>query len=384
MAVLSHVQPVWSNPYRKSRENGNNIVTLILSNEDVEKVLTMDNLIPALEEAYIELVEGRGGNRVRSDIITPTTLREDGLYSLKSMDGVIPKFGIGAIRLNSDILTFPQSGNEMRRVKVPAAPGNRWVGLVLLFSTHNGEPLAILPDGVMQRMRVGATNGIAAKFLGCKNSKVLTVLGSGWQAGAALMAHDAVFDLTDIRVYSPTKENRETFARKMSEIVGKDVRPYDKGEEACRGAQLIACATNAVMPVFFRDWIEPGMHIGTIRPGATEVDHAARDDIDLFVLLDQDDAAAIIYTHGVQVGEDKVGSYNVPHDDWHNSMASLPEIITERREGRTSDDQVSCFLNNLGMGYQFAAAGYVAYNAAREAGLGHELPTDWFTETVHP
>ena len=101
-------------------------MTLILSNEDVEQVLTMKNLVPALEDAYVELVEGRGGNRVRSDIITPTTLRDDGLYSLKSMDGVIPKFGIGAIRLNSDILTFPQSGNEMRRVKVPSAPNDRW------------------------------------------------------------------------------------------------------------------------------------------------------------------------------------------------------------------------------------------------------------------
>ncbi|MGA0315880.1 MAG: hypothetical protein ACO3MJ_10895, partial [Alphaproteobacteria bacterium] len=78
-------------------------MTLILSNEDIEKILKMDDLVPALEDAYLELVEGRGGNRLRSDIVTPTTQREDGLYALKSMDGVIPKFGIGAVRLNSDI-----------------------------------------------------------------------------------------------------------------------------------------------------------------------------------------------------------------------------------------------------------------------------------------
>ncbi len=73
-------------------------MTLILTNEDIEQILTMDDLVPALEEAYIELVNGRGGNRVRSDIVTPTTLRDDGLYALKSMDGVIPKFGIGTVR----------------------------------------------------------------------------------------------------------------------------------------------------------------------------------------------------------------------------------------------------------------------------------------------
>lgn len=359
-------------------------MTLILTNEDIEQILTMDDLVPALEEAYIELVNGRGGNRVRSDIVTPTTLREDGLYALKSMDGVIPKFGIGAIRINSDILTFPQTGNEMRRVKVPAAPGNRYVGLVLLFSTHNGEPLVICPDGVMQRARVGATNGIAAKYMAREDSTSLAVLGSGWQAGAQVTAHAAVRRLTDVRVYSPTKENRDAFAAEMSELLNLDVRSCGSGEEACKGADMVACATNAVMPVFMRDWLEPGMHIGTIRPGATEVEKAAWPDIDLFALLDHDDNAELIYTHGVQVGEDKVGSYGVEQDDWHASLATLPQIINGDREGRTGDDQISCFLNNLGMGYQFAATGYVVYTKAKEAGLGHELPTDWFTETVHP
>ena len=359
-------------------------MTLILSNEDIEQILTMEDLVPALEEAYVELVNGRGGNRVRSDIVTPTTLRDDGLYALKSMDGVIPKFGIGAIRINSDILTFPQTGNEMRRVKVPAAPGNRYVGLVLLFSTHNGEPLVICPDGVMQRARVGATNGIAAKYMAREDANSLAVLGSGWQAGAQVTAHAAIRKLTDVRVYSPTKENRDAFAAEMSELLDLDVRPCSSGEEACKGADMVACSTNAVMPVFMRDWLEPGMHIGTIRPGATEVEKAAWPDIDLFALLDHDDNAELIYTHGVQVGEDKVGSYGVQQDDWHARLPTLPQIINGDRDGRTDKEQISCFLNNLGMGYQFAATGYVVYNKAKEAGLGHELPTDWFTETVHP
>ena len=359
-------------------------MTLILSNEDIEPLLPMDELVPVLEDAYRELAEGRGGNRLRSDIVTPTTLREDGLYALKSMDGVIPKFGVGAIRINSDILTFPQHGNEMRRVKVPAAPGNRYVGLVLLFSTHNGEPLAIMPDGVMQRARVGATNAIAAKYLAREDAGTLAVLGSGWQAGAQVTAHDAVRTLDDVRVYSPNEEHRAAFAAEMSGVIGKEVRPCASGEEACKGADMVACATNAVMPVFARDWLEPGMHIGTVRPGATEVERAARDDIDVFALLDHGDNAELIYTHGVKVGEDKVGRYGVEHDDWHASLPSLPQIITGQREGRVDDHQVTCFLNNLGMGYQFAAAGYLVYQKAIEAGIGNELPTDWFTETVHP
>src|SRR5581483_11818180 len=190
-------------------------MTLILSNNDVEQLLTMPECIDVLEEAYVELAEGRGVARTRSDCLTPT-LRDDAHYSLKSMDGVIPKFGIGAIRINSDIITMPKVGNSLRRVKVPAAPNERYVGLVLLFSTENGEPLAILPDGVMQRIRVGAANGLGVKYLARADATSIGILGSGWQAGTQLMAACAVRDIKTIRCFSPNRERREAFAKEMS------------------------------------------------------------------------------------------------------------------------------------------------------------------------
>src|SRR5262249_23264688 len=91
-------------------------MTLILSNDDVEKLLTMRECIAVMEEAYVELADGRGVSRTRSDCFTPTA-RADALYSLKSMDGVAPKLGIGAVRINSDIVTWPKRGNAMRREK---------------------------------------------------------------------------------------------------------------------------------------------------------------------------------------------------------------------------------------------------------------------------
>src|SRR5262245_51674925 len=101
-------------------------MTLILSNDDVEKTLTMKDTIAVLEEAYVELGEGRGVSRRRSDSFTKTT-RPDALYSLKSMDGIVPSLGVGAVRINSDIVTWPKDGGSERRVKVPAAPGARYV-----------------------------------------------------------------------------------------------------------------------------------------------------------------------------------------------------------------------------------------------------------------
>ena len=121
-------------------------MTLILSNDDVAKLLTMRDCIAVMEEAYVELAEGRGVSRTRSDCFTPTA-RSDALYSLKSMDGVVPKLGIGAVRINSDIITWPKRGNNMRREKVPAAPNNRYVGLVLLCKPPVLNELATILEG---------------------------------------------------------------------------------------------------------------------------------------------------------------------------------------------------------------------------------------------
>src|SRR5690348_2183573 len=220
-------------------------MTLILSNDDVGKLITMPDCIAVLEEAYLELAEGRGVSRTRSDSITPTSGRADALYSLKSMDGVAPKLGVGAVRINSDIVTWPKRGNAMRREKVAAAPNNRYVGLVLLFSVENGEPLAILPDGVMQRMRVGAANGLGIKYLARKNAKSLGILGSGWQAGAQLMAACAVRDIETIRCFSPNPQSREGFATAMSAVLGVDIIPVGLPEEAIEGADIAMCATNS-------------------------------------------------------------------------------------------------------------------------------------------
>jgi alanine dehydrogenase len=231
-------------------------MTLILSNQDVEKLLTMRECIEVLEEAYIELSEGRGVNRRRSDCLVPST-RDDAVYSLKSMDGVIPKLGIGAVRIDSDIVTWPRRGNNMRRVKVPAAPNGRYVGLVVLFSSENGEPLAILPDGVMQRIRVGATNGLGVKYLARKDATSVGILGSGWHAGAQLMAVCAVREIETIRCFSPDSSHCETFARKMSAVLGVEVEPVGQPEGAIGTVDIAMCATNSVDNIFFERWIKP-------------------------------------------------------------------------------------------------------------------------------
>ena len=357
-------------------------MTLILSNDDVEKLLTMRECIEVMQDAYVELAEGRGISRTRSDCFTPTT-RADALYSLKSMDGVAPKLGVGAVRINSDIITWPKRGNNMRREKVPAAPNSRYVGLVLLFSVENGEPLAILPDGVMQRMRVGAANGLGIKYLARDDAATVGILGSGWQAGAQLMAACAVRDIASIRCFSPNAQNCEAFAAAMRTLLGVEVSPVGQPEEAVKGADIVMCATNSIDHIFFERWIEPGMHVSSIKRPEIEVKAVKR--ADRVVIHWNDPKPIHVAAQGVVI-EEKVGGrgWQIAEEIDFEKLPTLPELVVGRIAGRKSDDDVTCFINNIGLGYQFAAAGSVVYRKAKESGLGHELPTDWFTEDVHP
>src|SRR6202163_3472363 len=300
-------------------------MTLILSNDDAEKLLTMPECIDVLEEAYAELAEGRGVSRTRSDCFAPTS-REDALYSLKSMDGIVPKFGVGAVRINSDIVTGRRRGNNIRREKVPAAPGNRYVGLVLLFSSETGEPLAIFPDGVVQRMRVGAANALGVKYLARQDAHQVGILGSGWQAGAQLMGVCAVRAIEAINCFSPNRANRESFSREWSAKLGVKVIPVETPEDAIAGADIAMCATNTIDNVFFAPWVRPGLHISSIK--RPEVEVAAVRRADLVVLHSNDGTPMHLFTKGVTIPEKAENKgWMLAEEIAFDSLPTLPQLI---------------------------------------------------------
>lgn len=357
-------------------------MTLILSNDDVEAVLTMPDCIAVMEETYRELAHGQALTRTRSDSFC-RTMRTDALYSLKSMDGLAPKLGVGAVRINSDIITWPVEGGNERRVKLPSAPNARYVGLVLLFSIETGEPLAIFPDGVTQRMRVGAANGLGAKYLAREDARVVGLLGSGWQAGAQAMAICAVRPVQTIRCFSPNRSNREAFAREWSGKLDIEVLAVDSSEAAFAGADIAMCATNSIDNVFFRRWLRPGLHVSSIKRPELEV--AAMKACDIMVIHNNVGSPTHLFTQGVAIPEKAENKgWMLAKEIGFETLPTLPQVIAGEAPGRTHGNQITCFLNNLGLGLQFAAVGSIAYRKAKERGLGRELPTDWFTQTVHP
>ncbi|MGH8632567.1 MAG: ornithine cyclodeaminase family protein, partial [Burkholderiales bacterium] len=230
---------------------------LVLSNDDIARLLTMQDCMAALEPMYRDYANSRALLSPRFDNIMPTS-HAGGYYAFKHMGGGWPAQGVQALRINSDIITHPVVGGKPRRVKQPLA-GGRWVGLVLLFSTETGQLLAMFPDGVMQRMRVGASSGLALKHLAREDVSRLALIGTGWQAGAQLMAARAVRNFREVRVYSPRRESREAFVSEND-----NVRAVASVEACVEGADVILAATSSMVRVIDPKWLKPGMHIGCI------------------------------------------------------------------------------------------------------------------------
>lgn len=360
-------------------------MTLLLTNEEIEQVLTMEACINALEPMYTELGAGKAVSGPRVDVVTETHTPEGTAaeYGLKAMGGVLPSAGVGALRLNSDIITWPMRAGFVRREKTPAADG-RWVGLVLLFSAQSGEPLMIAPDGYMQRTRVAAASGIGAKYLARENARVLALLGSGWQAEGQVLAFCAVRPIEEIRVYSPNPAHREEFAARMAARTGRRVVAVDSAEGAVEGADIVAAATNSLDPVIRPQWMQAGVYLCTIT--VNEVTRDIIEEVERVVFHSRDYAKEQSYRPASQppTPQEAPGWWSDPEAAFWAKVADLSGLAAGRAKGRERDDEVTLFVNNIGLGLQFAAVGARVYEAARERGLGRELPTEWFTETVHP
>ncbi len=147
-------------------------MTLVLSNEDVASVLTMDICMEALEDAYRELAEGRAVNQLRYDTNMALPERPERLarYEFKTMVGVLPKYGVAALRMSSTLNHRPIRYGVERAERLYLAPGGGTVGLIQLYSMETGEPLSFMPDGAVQGMRVGASFGLGVKYLARKPS----------------------------------------------------------------------------------------------------------------------------------------------------------------------------------------------------------------------
>lgn len=352
-------------------------MTLLLSEQDVIASLDMSATIDALEVGFRSLAAGEAVNRPRSHTYTQRGPRTN--YLFKTMDGSIPSFGVHALRISSD--RVEEVGE--RRNKIPAAPGNRYVGLIMLFDIDELVPLAIMPDGALQRTRVGATSALAARHLARPDATAIGIVGTGWQALTQLEGLVLDRSVTSALAYSPTPDRLDDFCLKASHQFNIDVIPSSSARELIERSDILALATNSMSPVIDGTWLRPGQHIGSVQ--GYELDQSTLQRADVIAVRSDQPA-----THHFAPGKAPREARQEPLLDpvVGAKMATLGDIILGRA-GRASNDQITLFVGShvgasAGLGVQFAAAAVAVYRRAKEQGLGRDLPTEWFTQLGKP
>ncbi len=359
---------------------------LVLSNDDVKSVLGMKETMSALRLGYDDLKNGEATYGPRIDYYLPTG-RNDDYHQWGNMVGACASFGVMAVRMKSDVASWPDGKTQE---KYAVRPG-LFCGLIMLFSSTDGAPLAIILNGYLQLIRVRGAMGIGVDLLARKDAATVGMLGSGGMARSFLESFVQVRPVERVRIFSPTKANRDSYAKEMSEELGIAVDAVDTAEEAVRDALIVSTATDSMVPTFDPDWLSPGAHVVCVT--RRELGEKLLSRADLIVQLGIN---TVPYGTPVPMMEWKAGGYasyvagkaedraRVP-DTRAESTGVYPTMLdleTGKVSGRTSDDQVTLFVGTGTQGLQFASVGGMAYQEAKKRGLGHELPLEWFLQDI--
>lgn len=364
---------------------------LFIDNETVARVLKMNDCIDAQEQAFQQMPSGRALQRGRLDFYAPSE-REDGYYRWGTMEGVTD--GILAIRMKSDVVVWSRdAANRMKEDKYCINPGT-YCGLIFLFSTRNGEPLALMNDGHLQLMRVGGGAGIGVKQLARQDATRVGMLGSGGMARTFLDAFCVVRRIGHVKVFSPNREHRQLFAKEMSERHSVDVVAVDTPEAAVADVDILSTCTDSMTPTIQPDWVKPGMHIANLNPAEIDGRVMAKADIVIRqgtsgLRVVKNDRVVVGVGHspvafvaGTQEEMRRLPPKTPPIEGFKADSANYLDLISGRVPGRTDDSQVTFYHNMGNQGLQFSAVGGLVYRLVKDRGLGRELPTEWFLQDI--
>ena len=366
-------------------------MTLIINNEDVAKVLTIEDTIAILEESYRKLAAGDAVCRPRIDIRIPT---EDPTrnYQFGSMEGGSAS-GFFAVRMKSDIIYEKIDGDNVTQEKYCLRPG-LYCGLIFLTSVNSGEPLAFINDGVLQHMRVAGDGGIGVKYMARHDAKVVGMLGSGGMARDHMASFMSVRNIEKLQVFSPTRSNREAFGREMAAKYNIEVKICDHPDEIYRGADIVAALTDSAVPVLNGHLIEKGAHVVNIG-GSGLPDEATIKKVDVYLRFG--DAPPPIGRPDLQLDDEYIAWEARPNSRKFGDGRSgkkghgvaLPEkritladILNGRTPGRITPDQITWSERGNLQGAQFYAVAGFVYERVKALGLGYEIPTSLFLQDI--
>ena len=294
---------------------------LVLSRDEVARLLDIDLLLERLERAFVELSAGRTSVPPRV-----AAHAQDGY--LAAMPGYVD--GVLEAKLVS---VFPRH-----------EPSHQ--ALIAVFDAETGAPRAVMDGTHITAVRTGASSALATRALAREDVRVLALLGAGVQARSHLDAVRRVRDFDEVRVASRTHAHAKALAAESG------ATPVGSFEEAVRGADVVCCCTHADSPVLRRDWLEPGTHVCSVGVGdGPELDEET---VHAGLLVVESPAAFQAFP---------AGTHELSGLD-PSLAVELGEILSGEHPGRTSEEQITVY-KSMGHAVEDAAAAALVLERAQ-------------------
>jgi alanine dehydrogenase len=315
---------------------------LLLTEEEVRQILTMEMALDAVEEGLRKLALDEAMNVPRARTQTDHAMLHVMSAAAKSL-GVM---GYKAYATSRKGLHFH----------------------VGLFDGRTGALLCLMQAAYLGEMRTGAASGVATQYMARPDASEVGIFGSGKQARTQLQALCKVRKIRRVQVYSLTEENRRRFADEMTRVCDTEVEPVPRPEMAAEDKDIIITATTSREPVLNGHWIAEGTHINAVGSnfiGKAEIDAVAVRRCESIV-VDSKDQARIEAGDFAQALEE--GSIH-----WAD-VHELGQVIVGRYTGRAHPQDVTLF-KSLGIAIEDVAVAARVYTKAQSAGLGKKI--DW-------
>jgi ornithine cyclodeaminase/alanine dehydrogenase-like protein (mu-crystallin family) len=320
-------------------------MTLLLSRADVERLLSPEACIAAVEDAFRQLAEGK--------VPPPGILgmhSGDGSFHVKASFLTLdrPYF---AAKLNAN---FPQNG---KRHGLPTIQG-----VVILCDAANGVPLAVMDSMAITALRTAAATAVAAKYLAPEHCDAALICGCGGQAAAQLQAIMRVCKPARVYAYDEDREKARQFASRWEAELPIEVSAVPDLGEAAAASRIIVTCTTARRYFITRDMVRPGTFVAAVGADSEnkqEIEPAlmAR----ATVVTDLTDQACTIgdLHHAIAAGA-------MSCEQVH---AELGEVVAGKRRGRANAMEIVVF-DSTGTGLQDVAAAIAAYRKAVDTQVG--------------
>jgi len=319
---------------------------LFVNEQGVHDLLPMDACISLMRDALTSLADG--------DVVMPLRTKV-GLPDGSGLLGLMPGY-----------LGNPESFGLKVVSVMPKNHGTGYdshQGVVMLFGTEHGEPLAIIDATAITAIRTAAASAAATDALANKDAGDLALIGTGAQGRTHLAAIRCVRDIRRVRVWSKTPANAERFAHEEGDRFKIDIEAADSAEAAVRDADLICTTTASREPVVRGEWLSSGAHInavGACFPAARELDTETVRRARLFT----DSRESCLNEAGdflLARAEAKIGDDHV--------LGEIGDVFSGKIPGRTSHDDITIY-ESLGVAIEDLASAHFILEQARKNKAG--------------